>query len=160
MSSNVEKEEFCRACGRFATGVAVVTVLDEQDVPHGMTVNSFTSVSLAPPLILICVAHTASALAAFRAVKRFGINVLREDQEYLSAHFARPRLDRFDGVPWERGAGGAPLIPGVLATLECERVETVTAGDHDIFIAEVVATCVRDGRPLLYFASRYQALEP
>jgi flavin reductase (DIM6/NTAB) family NADH-FMN oxidoreductase RutF len=159
MSSNVEMEEFCRACGRFATGIAVASVLDEQDVPHGMTVNSFTSVSLDPPLILICLAHTASALAAFREVNRFAINILREDQEVLSAHFARPRIDHFDGVPWERGASGTPLIPGVLATLECQRVETVTAGDHDIFIAEVIATCVRDGRPLLYFASRYRTLE-
>lgn len=149
------KNEFRTACGRFATGVTVATAFDGKGAPHGITVSSFTSVSLDPPLVLIAIGHAAAVIGYFREAKGFGINVLREEQRHLAEHFARPERHRFEDVEWYAGESGAPLIPGVLAAIECARVDTVTAGDHDIFIAEMVHARVLEGRPLIYFASGY-----
>jgi flavin reductase (DIM6/NTAB) family NADH-FMN oxidoreductase RutF len=161
MSSDVlgvTAEEFRRACGRFATGVAVATVLDERGAPHGLTVSSFTSVSLQPPLILICLGHEVTMIAAFRAAKHFGINVLRDDQRNLSDRFARKGFDRFDGLPWQRGETGVPLLPGALAHMECSVEQRISSGDHDIFVGRMVRAVVEDGKPLIYFASGYREL--
>src|SRR5580658_5090028 len=116
----VSSEEFRRACGRFATGVTIATVLDAESLPHGLTVSSFTSVSLAPPLVSICLGHAVSLIDTFRAATHFGINILAEEQQELSQHFARKGHDRFQGIAWAPGATGAPLIEGVLAAIECE----------------------------------------
>ena|SRR5690242_13475188 len=156
---NLDKREFCRACSRFATGVLVATVLDAAGKPHGMTVNSFTSVSLAPPLVLFCVAHTASILRYFRENRHFGINVLTETQRHLSEHFARKGVGRFEASEWYPGQTGVPLIPDVLATLECHRVRIETAGDHDILFGEVLHTRMYPGKPLIFFDSAYHKLE-
>lgn len=154
----VSADEFRRACGRFATGVSVATVIDPQGTPHGLTVNSFSSVSLDPPLILICLGHVVSVIDAFRAAKHFGINVLSADQRELSDRFARKGYDRFDGLPWDRGATGVPLLPGALAGIECEVHDRVTSGDHDIFIGRMVGVRLTEGNPLIYFASAYREL--
>ncbi|HWQ55804.1 MAG TPA: flavin reductase family protein [Bryobacteraceae bacterium] len=159
-SGNVEKAEFCRACAQFATGVAVATVRDAEGAPHGITINSFTSVSLEPPLVLICVGHSASILQRFRVTGYFGLNMLSEHQQHLSEHFARRAEDRFESVPWYPGATGVPLIPDVLGTVECRVVRAVTAGDHDILLGEVLRTEVRGGRPLIYYGSAYRRLDP
>jgi flavin reductase (DIM6/NTAB) family NADH-FMN oxidoreductase RutF len=161
MSSDVlgvTAEEFRRACGRFATGVTVATVLDERGAPHGLTVSSFTSVSLQPPLILICLGHEVTMIAAFRTAKHFGINVLRDDQRNLSDRFARKGFDRFDGLPWQRGKTGVPLLPGALAHIECSVEQRISSGDHDIFVGRMVRAVVEDGKPLIYFASGYREL--
>lgn len=160
LTGNVEKGEFCRACGQFATGVAIAATLDREGTPHGITVNSFTSVSLDPPLVLICIGHSAAILDLFRPEGRFSLNLLSEDQQDLSEHFARSGEDRFESVPWQPGETGAPLIPEVLATIECRIQRVETAGDHDIVIAEVLRTNVRGGRPLIYYGSRYRRLVP
>jgi flavin reductase (DIM6/NTAB) family NADH-FMN oxidoreductase RutF len=152
----VTSAEFRHACGRFATGVTIATVLDAEGLPHGLTVNSFSSVSLEPPLVSICLGHAVTVIEYFRESRHFGINVLAEDQQDLSDRFARKGLDRFDGVEWYRGETGAPLLPGVLAAIECEQRHRVTAGDHDIFIAEMLSARVSNGQPLLYFAGRYR----
>ena len=149
------KNEFRAALSRFATGVTIAAVVDREGTPHGITVSSFTSVSLEPPLILIAIGHVAGVYNHFRAVKRFGINVLREEQRHIAEHFARKGQDRFDGVEWVAGETGVPLIPDVLAAIECERVKTVTAGDHDVIIAETTHARVTEGRPLIYFAGAY-----
>jgi len=154
----VTSDGFRRACGRFATGVTIATVLDVQGLPHGLTVNSFASVSLDPPLISICLGHLVTAINAFRESKYFGINVLAEDQQAFSERFARPGDDRFDGLEWYRGSHGVPLLPGVLAAIECAQHHRVTAGDHDIFIGKMLTAKVADGEPLIYFASRYRRL--
>ncbi len=154
----VSADDFRRACGRFATGVAVATVLDRLGAPHGLTVSSFTSVSLDPPLVLICLGHEVSAIDAFRAAPFFGINVLTEDQQELSERFARKGFDRFDGLPWQPGATGVPLIPGALAALECAVEQRIPSGDHDIFVGRMVAAQIGEGKPLLYFSSRYSTL--
>jgi len=158
--STVTSEEFRRACGRFATGVAIAAVMDENGTPHGLTVNSFTSVSLCPPLILICLAHTVRMIELFRRCKHFGITVLAEDQQTLSDRFARPAEDRFESLDWSRGQTGAPVFPGALAIIECALRDRLTAGDHDIFVGEVVSAHWHQGEPLIYFGSQYRVLEP
>ena len=157
-AGRVTSEEFRRACGRFATGVTIASVLDSQGMPHGLTVNSFSSVSLEPPLVLICLGHAVTTIDAFRESKHFGINVLREDQQALSERFARKGYDRFDGLEWVRGETGVPLLPDVLAAMECEVLQRLPAGDHDIFVAAMVRAAVAEGEPLIYYASRYRGL--
>jgi flavin reductase (DIM6/NTAB) family NADH-FMN oxidoreductase RutF len=154
----VDKAEFCRTCAKFPTGVTIVTLLDRCGVPHGMTASSFTSVSLDPPLVLVCVDHKAAVMEHLRRCERLGINILSEGQRELSAHFARRGRDRFDGVDWHNGHHGVPLIAGVLATFECGVHRLVDAGDHAIVIAEVLRTDHHDGRPLVYFGSTYHKL--
>ncbi|HWB87320.1 MAG TPA: flavin reductase family protein [Bryobacteraceae bacterium] len=154
----VTSEEFRRACGRFATGVAVASVIDREGTPHGLTVSSFTSVSLQPPLILICLGHEVTIIDLFRSATHFGINVLREEQAVLSERFALKGHDRFDGLEWQRGATGVPLLNGVLATIECTIEQTHTAGDHDIFVGEVMHMQAAEGRPLIHYASQYRRL--
>ena len=160
MSSEVgvTSAEFRRACGRFSTGVAIASILDAQGTPHGLTVSSFTSASLEPPLILICLGHRVSAIDAFRASAHFGINVLAEDQRDLAERFTKKGQDRFDGLKWRRGKTGVPLLPGVLAAIECAVRQRFTAGDHDIFVAEMVGARVTGGEPLIHFAGSYRSL--
>lgn len=155
---SVTADEFRRACSRFATGVTVATVLDSQGTPHGLTVSSFTSVSLDPPLILICLGHAVTAIDIFRAATHFGVNVLSAAQQDLSDRFARKGFDRFDGTPWQPGETGVPLLPGALAQIECAVHHRVTSGDHDIFIARMVRAHVADGDPLIHFGGAYHHL--
>jgi flavin reductase (DIM6/NTAB) family NADH-FMN oxidoreductase RutF len=155
----VDQREFTRACARFATGVTIASVRDGAGTPHGLTVNSFTSVSLEPPLILICLGHAVTVIDYFKDAAHFGISILSEEQRPMSDRFAEKGHDRFDGIPWHPGATGVPLLTGAVATIECAPVHRFTAGDHDIFVGEVLHTQVRDGaRPLIYFASRYRHL--
>jgi flavin reductase (DIM6/NTAB) family NADH-FMN oxidoreductase RutF len=155
-SGAVTSEEFRRACGRFATGVTIASVLDAKGAPHGLTVSSFTSVSLDPPLILICLGHAVSAIHHFRTATHFGINVLAEDQRALSERFARQGQDRFDGVAWQPGVTGVPLLPDVLAAIECAVHRIVPMGDHDILVGEMVHARVINGEPLLHFNGGYR----
>jgi flavin reductase (DIM6/NTAB) family NADH-FMN oxidoreductase RutF len=154
----IEQQHFRRVCGKFATGITILTVLDEGGVPHGMTVNSFTSVSLCPPLILVCIDRQTSILTHFSDGTRFGINVLDEDQKELSTWFARTGHDRFSGTAWRPGETGAPVLPEMLATIECEVTQMSPAGDHMIVIGAVLHAAWREGQPLIYFNSSYQTL--
>lgn len=158
--ASVSGEDFRRACGRFATGITIATVVDPEGSPHGLTVNSFSAVSLDPPLVSICLAHTVSLIDRFRQANAFGINILNENQRPLSDHFARKGQDRFESVSWSPGETGVPLIDGALAGIECQLVQRVPAGDHDIFIGRMVATHVTDAEPLVYFAGKYRKLQP
>jgi len=154
----VSSEEFRRACGRFATGVTIATVLDAAGSPHGLTVSSFTSVSLAPPLVSICLGHAVSVIDLFRASNLFGINILTEDQRRLSERFARRGHDRFEGVSWTPGKTGVPLLDGALAAIECQLEQRIPAGDHDIFVGRMVAARVEEGPPLVHFCGTYRKL--
>ncbi len=154
----VSSEQFRQACGRFATGVTIASVLDAEAVPHGLTVSSFSSVSLDPPLVLICLGHAVTAIELFRSAAYFGINVLAEGQEPLAELFARKGCDRFEGLEWYRGETGVPLLPDTLAAIECAVVARHTAGDHDILVGGMVRMRVSEGAPLLHFASRYRRL--
>jgi flavin reductase (DIM6/NTAB) family NADH-FMN oxidoreductase RutF len=157
--ARVGKEHFCRTCARFPTGVTILTVLDSKGAPHGMTASSFTSVSLDPPLVLVCVDHRATVMEHLRECEYFGINILSEGQHELSTRFARRGEDRFEGVPWNAGHQGVPLIPNVLASFECGFDQLVDAGDHAILLGEVLHAEHRDGRPLVYFGSGYHKLD-
>jgi flavin reductase (DIM6/NTAB) family NADH-FMN oxidoreductase RutF len=151
--------QFRRACGRFASGVTIATVRDAQGAAHGLTVSSFTSVSLDPPLVSICLGHAVSVIDLFRAAKYFGINILAENQKDLSERFARKGHDRFQGVAWTPGETGAPLIADVLAAIECRVEQRIPVGDHDIFVGRMVAARVAEGAPLVHFASGYRKLQ-
>jgi flavin reductase ActVB len=155
----IEKQLFRQVCGRFASGITITTVLDAAGGAHGLTANSFTSVSLSPPLVLVCVDHRAKILEYFHHNPHFGINILSDRQRPLSERFAGSGYDRFEGVEWHPGQTGVPLLPGALAALECSRVKAVPAGDHDILIGQVVHAQYHDGEPLIYFASKYRSLE-
>jgi flavin reductase (DIM6/NTAB) family NADH-FMN oxidoreductase RutF len=146
------------ACARFATGVTVATVLGSDGEPQGFTANSFTSVSCAPPLILICIDHRTTALPHFRANPLFGINVLAEDQRHVSVRFAQRQANRFEGIDWWLSESGVPLLGDTLARLECAATQSLEAGDHTIVVGEVFRAEWRDGRPLLFYASRYSEL--
>lgn len=154
----VSSAEFRTACGRFATGVAIAGAIDANGIPHGLTVNSFSSVSLDPPLILICIGHAVAAIDVFREAGCFGLSILRADQQAISERFAERMDNRFEGLEWYRGETGAPLLDDSLARIECVAVRRVTAGDHDIFIAEMTAAEVFQGEPLIYYASEYRSL--
>jgi len=154
----VDKDALRRACSKFATGIAVATVVGTDRAPHGLTVNSFASVSLVPPLVLFCVDHASAILPHFRANTYFGINILRQTQKDVSVHFSRKGHDRFNGVEWSAGRTGVPLLPGALALLECKVSQTVEAGDHTILIGKVVHAEWHDGKPLLYFNSGYHRI--
>jgi flavin reductase (DIM6/NTAB) family NADH-FMN oxidoreductase RutF len=156
----VDKTEFCRTCAKFPTGVTVLTMRDSQGRAHGMTASSFTSVSLDPPLVLVCVDHKASVIEHLRRSEHVGINILSEEQSELSSRFARRGENRFEKIEWIAGHHGVPLIPGVLASFECGIDRMVDAGDHAIVIAEVLRAESRDGRPLVYFGSGYHKLHP
>jgi flavin reductase (DIM6/NTAB) family NADH-FMN oxidoreductase RutF len=162
MSSNpaqaVDSVAFRMACGKFATGITIVTVIGPDGLPHGMTVNSFTSVSLDPPLVLVCIDRKATIRPKLEAANAIGINVLAENQRDLSAQFSRRGTDRFETTPWFAGELGVPLIDGALAHYECETERITDGGDHLIFIAEVRHLQCFNGRPLLYYASGYETL--
>jgi flavin reductase (DIM6/NTAB) family NADH-FMN oxidoreductase RutF len=152
--------EFRAALRSFAAGVTVVTTRDREGRPSGLTASAFTSVSLDPPLVLVCVDHAATAHPDLRDRGWFAINVLRREQEALSRRFAVSGGDKFRGVPCHEGRTGLPLLDDALATLECRIVDTHEAGDHTIFIGQVESASVADGRPLVHFHGGYHSLTP
>ena len=159
---SVTQAEFRKALGCFATGITVITVDYENEV-HGMTANAFTSVSLDPMLVLVCVDQRARTHAHLRAKKRFGVNVLAEDQRAISEYYAsatrsHERAAQEAGACFERTKHGTPVLCGALAYLECRLHTAQDAGDHTIFIAEVEEVVVRQGTPLLYFQGVYRQL--
>lgn len=157
-SAPVTSEAFREACAHFATGVAIATTRDALGNPHGLTIGSFTPVSLNPPLVLICVDSHCALLMHFRSGVSFAVNILEASQRELSETFALKPDQRFDNVNWTEGVTGAPVIAGSLATLECRKTRILEAGDHSVVFGEVVDAIVRTGRPLLYFHRDYRAL--
>jgi flavin reductase (DIM6/NTAB) family NADH-FMN oxidoreductase RutF len=154
--------EFRRAMGCFATGVTIITVDLDGEV-HGMTANAVASVSLDPLLVLVCVDHTARTHAHLHAKKRFGVNILCEDQRAISEYYASPartheRAEQEAGARFDRTAQGTAILHGALAYLECKLQTAEDAGDHTIFIAEVEDVIVRQGKPLLFFRGKYRTI--
>ena len=154
--------EFRKAMGCFATGVTILT-LDLDGEVHGMTANAFASVSLDPLLVLVCVDHSARTHAHVHAKKRFGINILHENQRavseyYAQAVYAQENAEAVAGARFDRTRHGTPVLHGALAYLECRLVSTHEAGDHTVFIAEVEDAVVREGEPLLFFRGDYRRI--
>ncbi len=157
----VPSREFRDAMGRFATGVTVVTGIGADGGPVGLTVNSFNSVSLEPPLILFSLDRAENSMGPFSDCSHFAVNVLGEHQAELSQAFAaRDGADKWIGVSWRPGRNACPLLAGVLATFECTTETTHDGGDHVIFIGRVdhVATAA-SGRPLLFFQGDYARMD-
>ena len=154
----INKDEFRAALSRFASGVTVVTTKDADGNLHGLTVSAFCSVSLEPPLILICIdKHTASH-NAFQQSNHFVVNVLHEEQIHHSNQFAAPIADKFDGISYRLGIEGIPVLADALVNLECRLVNTHDNGDHTIFIGQIEKSHVADGKPLVYFHGNYRAI--
>jgi len=147
------------ALGCFATGVTVVTCVDESGKPAGLTVNSFTSVSLDPPLLLVCLHKQAASSAALIAAKNFAINVLQTGQQPASITFSTRVEDRFGTMAWSCGEAGAPILKDSLGVFECEHFAVYDGGDHHILVGQVVKASFDGGLdPLLFFRGRYRRL--
>lgn len=147
---------FRKALGTFATGVTVVTGLTPKGVPVGVTVNSFASVSLDPPIILICLDNNTGCLKAFCEGERFAVNILSENQQDLSEEFAGPQEHNFKDRAFETWDSGCPILHGCLTNLECTRLNAFEGGDHLIVLGRVDRIEHADGRrPLLFYQSAY-----
>ena len=160
-SDSIPSAAFREALSHFASGVTIVTALRPTG-PTGLTATGFTSVSLSPPLILVCVAKTASAYDGIVGAELFGVSVLGEDQRWIAEQFARSGVDRFVGVQVLAGpAAAVPLIDGALAHIECRPHARHDAGDHTLLLGHVLSASVtplRPLRPLLHFARRFGAI--
>ena len=143
------------AFGAFATGVTVITTRQPDGTPRGFTANSFTSVSLDPPLLLVCLAKTAHSADVFAAAPHFAVNILAEDQKAVSGLFASRAADKFQQCAWTPGHADVPLLDGALAQFACANHQLVDAGDHLLLIGQVEAFATNEGQPLGYFRGSY-----
>jgi len=159
---SIDPRAFRDALGCFATGICVAATLDAEGAPVGVTVNSVTSVSLNPPLLLFCLDRNAECHAAFMASDSFALTVLATDQRAMSDNFARPPgPGRWDGVVWRAGITGSPMLDAGLAFLDCRRHAVHDGGDHTILVGRVLGIAHRpEGDPLLYFRGAYRAIGP
>jgi flavin reductase (DIM6/NTAB) family NADH-FMN oxidoreductase RutF len=154
----ITEAAFKAACGRYATGVSVVTTVGTDGHKEGLTVNSFTSVSLDPPLVLFCLDKGAGSFKGFTHAGRFAVNVLREDQADLSTHFAKAGIpDKFAGIKHRTDPDGLPLLDQVLARIVCEIEHRYEGGDHVILVGRVARIDLGEesGKPLVYFRGGY-----
>ena len=154
----IKTNEFRKALGKFATGITIVTTLDHNQNPRGFTANSFTSVSLNPPLILICIGDFNESLDLFKKSDFFAVNILNENQKEISNIFASPSKFKFKGIDWHSGKFSSPLIKNSIAWFECKNYNNLTAGDHLILIGEVKSFGEGNGFPLGYFQGSYFSL--
>ncbi len=159
-NDGVDARQLRNVLGRFFTGVTVVTTVDASGKAWGVTANSFTSVSLDPPLVLWNQGLTSLSFPVFEKAGRFTINILADDQIPVSQRFARSEENKFDGLAVTRGLGGVPVIDGCCATLECRKVATHDGGDHRIYIGEVERVYSNDRRPLLFGDGKYMVAQP
>jgi len=155
----IDSNAFRRCLGKFATGVTVVTCVDAAGRPCGITANSFSSVSLEPPLILWNIAKVSNSLEAYKQAEYFAINILSAEHESVSSHFARSDHTLFADVEHVMSERGSPLLPDTLAQFECQTREIHDCGDHFIIIGEVVEFRSSDLDPLLFFSGKYRRLE-
>ena len=154
----IDDARFRQAMGHFASGVTVVTTAAGSEL-YGMTVSSFSSLSLNPPLILICIDKSVPSHDILKHAGCFVVNILEERQEHLSRRFATTATDKFKGVAWHTGNLGLPVLATTLAAIECRLRDALDGGDHTIFIGEVVDAEVREGAPLLYYRRGYHELK-
>jgi 3-hydroxy-9,10-secoandrosta-1,3,5(10)-triene-9,17-dione monooxygenase reductase component len=155
----ISQDQFRKTCGRFPTGVAVATVMQDDGTTAGLTISSFTSVSLDPALVLFCIHRQSRVLPFLHCQGCFGINILSAGQADLSTRFARRDSHNLDFADWQLGQSGVPILKEVLATLECRLHSVISCGDHEIVVGEVVASSVEDGSPLVRYSGSYCTLE-
>lgn len=154
----IDDAQFKAAMSHFASGVTVVTT-EHAGRPFGMTVASFASLSLHPPLVLICVDKNVKSHDAIAGAGKFGVSILSQAQQEVSGHFASRLEDKFEGRQFRRGELGLPLIEGASCTLECRLHSQLPGGDHTIFVGEVVEAQMNDEAPLVYYRSGYRELK-
>ena len=154
---SIDDAQFKHALSHFASGITIVTT-EHEGTDYGLTVASFASLSLSPPLVLVCISKSSSSHEPIVESGKFGVSILASDQEAVSGRFAARGGDKFAGLDVRRGTLGVPLIGNALATLECRVTNQVVGGDHSIFIGEVVDTQTREGAPLLYFRAAYREM--
>ena len=156
LAPTFSSDEFRAALGMFATGVTVVTGRDANGHRIGLTANSFNSVSLNPPLVLWSLSRAAGSMPAFTRGSHYAINILAADQKALAERFSSRVVDRFAGVSFREGSGGAPILDGAAAVFECFNRSRYVEGDHVIFVGEVERCTHREGAmPLLFHGGRY-----
>jgi len=153
-------DDFRAAMGRFATGITVVTTVDGNGAPYGVTATSFASLSLDPPLIQWSLRNAAYSLSIFLQSRRFAVNILSAGQTALSRRFATPDIDRFAGQPTEPGLNGLSLLPGAVAWIECDLEETLAGGDHTILVGRVLRARTFEQTPLLHWRGAYLPIAP
>jgi len=160
VSMNFDARELRNTLGRFATGVTVITTVDEKGELFGVTANSFSSLSLDPPLVLFCLDLKALSFDAFQTATHFNINILTDEQEELSSHFAKSGTDKWTGVNYGTSESGCPVLPDCITTLECSKRDVHDGGDHVIIVGEVenFSNDSEGRRPLLFFQGRYNRL--
>lgn len=154
----VNPDDFRAALSRFPSGITVVTSRAAPGDLHGITVSAFCSVSLAPPLILVCIEKTTGSHYAIKESGVFVVNILAAGQDELSERFSLPTADKFTGIGFREGIGGVPVLDEGLVALECRLANAFDGGDHTIFVAEVENVAIRDGNPLVYFHGTYRDL--
>ena len=155
---SIDPDLFRAVLGRFASGITIITTRDREGRDHGMTVSAFSSLSLEPPLVLVCIDNDATMAPALNVAESFAVNILSEHQEAMSRRFAGRVDDRFADLPFTRDSHGNPTLDDVLASLECRVVARHAAGDHVIMIGAVSAGAAHDQRPLMYYRGGYAQL--
>ncbi|QLE72939.1 flavin reductase family protein [Streptomyces rectiverticillatus] len=158
LAETITAERFRTSLARWASGVTVVTTVDAQGRSHGFTASSFTSVSLEPPLVLVCLDLRANCFDAFTGAEGFVVHVLGRDQQDLAALFARKGAEKFPRPGTVRSRRGLPLLPGALARLECRTERQVPAGDHLVLFGEVEHAEAGEGEPLLYYRKGFHGI--
>ena len=156
---SVTPDEFRAVLGRFPSGVTVVTTRGADGADQGMTVSALCSVSLEPPLVLVCVEKNASVYDALTTAPGFAVNILSAKQEQIARRFSIIDIDRFEGIGFTRSASGYAILDDILGVIECRRFTLYDGGDHTIILGEVEATRVESGAPLLYYRGGYAQLE-
>jgi flavin reductase (DIM6/NTAB) family NADH-FMN oxidoreductase RutF len=152
----IDKDLFRRVLSNFAAGVTVVTTLDAERRPHGLTATAFTSVSLDPPLVLVCIDKRAETFPQFEPAGIFAVNFLALDQQHVSQRFAKHGGDKFAEVNWRPGALGAPLLEGTVGYVECRIKHAYEGGDHVIYVGEIEAADACEAAPLVHFRHAYR----
>lgn len=155
----IDEYHFRTVLSRFASGVTVVTARGADGVDHGMTVSAFCSLSLDPPLVLVCIDHGTVMHGILESAKAFTVNVLAADQEDLARKFSDPDDDRFEGTSYTRGTNGLALLTGAAAWLACALTHRYEGGDHTIFVGRVEEGDASDSHPLVYYRGGYGRLE-
>ncbi len=152
----MDSQELRRVMGHFATGVTVVTTRDKDGNPSGLTVNAFNSLSINPPLVLVCIGKAAECYSLFEESGVFAVSLLSEGQEELSRRFATKGIEKFAGVKWHRGRHGGALLDGAMGYIECKVLHSYDGGDHTIYVGEILSAAASGNRPLIFFKGKYQ----
>lgn len=152
----IEKQLFRSVLGNFAAGVTVITTVGPDAIPYGLTATAFTSVSLVPPLVLVCIDKRSETYPYFGSSQVFAANFLAQGQQQISQRFATSGGDKFAGLEWRTGVLGAPVLAGTIGHVECRIKHEYDGGDHTIYVGEVESATAEAGEPLIYFRGAYR----